>query len=314
MPPWSSPKPELARRAEHAVRPLAPQLAALDLHAVRHHRAERGQRHEVADRHVERAAADLRAARRRRRRRRRSWILSASGCGRSVEHLRDDDAVEALADAVDRPRPPCRGRSSASPSASGSPSTGANSWSQESRTFIARSELLQEADVVGEQLAEVVDAVAHERRGGRCRSRTRSPDHSSGSMPQLRNTLGWTMPQPPSSSHEPSGRWMSNSADGSVNGKYDGPQPRARSRAPKKALVNASIVPARSAKVMPRSMTRPSIWWNTGMWVASAVSCRNTRPGHDRVDRRLAAPASPGSAPARCACAARTLPGSPRST
>jgi hypothetical protein len=30
------------------------------------------------------------------------------------------------------------------------------------------------------------------------------------------------MPQPPSSSHDPSGRWMSNSADGSVNGKYDG--------------------------------------------------------------------------------------------
>ena len=48
------------------------------------------------------------------------------------------------------------------------------------------------------------------------------PCHSSGSMPQLASTFGCTMPQPPSSSHEPSGRWMSNSADGSVNGKYDG--------------------------------------------------------------------------------------------
>ena len=34
------------------------------------------------------------------------------------------------------------------------------------------------------------------------------------------------MPQPPSSSHDPSGRWMSNSADGSVNGKVGRPQAR----------------------------------------------------------------------------------------
>ena len=37
---------------------------------------------------------------------------------------------------------------------------------------------------------------------------------------------------------------------------------------------------------MPRSTTRPSIWWNTGMCVASAVSLRNTRPGMTDVDRR----------------------------
>ena len=71
---------------------------------------------------------------------------------------------------------------------------------------------------------------------------------------------------------------MSNSADGSVNGKYAGRRRDAKSP-PKNALVNASIVPARWANVMPRSMTRPSIWWNTGMCVASAVSCRKTRPG-----------------------------------
>ena len=34
-----------------------------------------------------------------------------------------------------------------------------------------------------------------------------------------RNTLGCTIPDPPSSSHSPDGVWMSNSADGSVNGK-----------------------------------------------------------------------------------------------
>jgi len=30
---------------------------------------------------------------------------------------------------------------------------------------------------------------------------------------------------------------------------------------------------------MSRSITRASIWWKTGMWVASAVSLRNTLPG-----------------------------------
>ena len=30
--------------------------------------------------------------------------------------------------------------------------------------------------------------------------------------------------------------------------------------------------------VMPLSTTRPSIWWNMGLWVASE-SERNTRPG-----------------------------------
>ncbi len=71
---------------------------------------------------------------------------------------------------------------------------------------------------------------------------------------------------------------MSNSAEGSVNGKYDGRRRDVKS-APKKALVNASIVPARSPSVMWRSMTRPSIWWKTGMCVASGVSRRKTRPG-----------------------------------
>ena len=80
-------------------------------------------------------------------------------------------------------------------------------------------------------------------------------------MPTAVNTLGCTMPQPPSSSQpdleqvrqpEPSqiGQVMSNSADGSVNGKYDG-RSREWIARPKYAVVNASIVPARSPKVMP---------------------------------------------------------------
>ena len=52
------------------------------------------------------------------------------------------------------------------------------------------------------------------------------PLQTSGSRPPAASTLGWTMPQPPSSSQSPVGVRMSNSADGSVNGKYDGPQAR----------------------------------------------------------------------------------------
>ena len=101
MPAWSSPRPSSRRRAQHAVGPLAPQLAALDLHAAGHRGAERGQRHEVADGHVERAAADLQRPRRRRGRRRPagSCRRRGAGAGRAPGH---DDAVEALADAVDR--------------------------------------------------------------------------------------------------------------------------------------------------------------------------------------------------------------------
>ena len=104
------------------------------------------------------------------------------------------------------------------------------------------------------------------------------PLHSSGSSPPARSTLGWTIPQPPSSSQSPDGVRMSNSADGSVNGKKLGRRRLVKST-PKNAWVNFSIVPARSASVMPRSITNPSIWWNTARWVASVVSLRNTRPG-----------------------------------
>ena len=50
------------------------------------------------------------------------------------------------------------------------------------------------------------------------------------------------------------------------------------------------------------------------MWVASGVSRRNARARASRCRSAAAAPPSRGSAPATCGCAARTLPGSPRST
>ena len=80
---------------------------------------------------------------------------------------------------------------------------------------------------------------------------------------------------------------MSNSADGSVNGKYDGRRRDVKSP-PKNALVNASIVPARSAEgdapvddqALDLVEHRHVAWRRRCRW-------RNTRPGHDDVDRRL---------------------------
>ena len=145
----------------------------------------------------------------------------------------------------------------------------------------------------------------------RCRTRTRSlttpPDRARSSPARWGG---------PCRSHRarattPSGRWISNSADGSVNGKYDGRRRLVNSE-PKYALVNASIVPARSPNVMPRSTTSPSIWWNTGMCVASAVSRRKTRPGHDRVDRRRPVVSITRICTGDVCVRSTTVPGSPQ--
>ncbi len=66
---------------------------------------------------------------------------------------------------------------------------------------------------------------------------------------------------------------MSNSTDGSVNGKK---LVRIRiSRVPPKiASANARIVPRRSASVMSRSTASASTWWKIGVCVASRVSRR----------------------------------------
>jgi hypothetical protein len=92
---------DLTGRAEHAVGPLAAHLAAADLHAARHGRADRGQRDQVAGLHVERPAGDLQ----------RLAVtpvdvdevdLVGVGVGPGGEHPGDDDAAEALAQHVER--------------------------------------------------------------------------------------------------------------------------------------------------------------------------------------------------------------------
>ena len=92
---------ELGLGADHAVRPLAPELATTDLQSARHHGADGCQRHEIAHRHVERATADLQG------------IAVAGvdrdeldpvgfGMGAEGEHLGNNDPVVARADRLDR--------------------------------------------------------------------------------------------------------------------------------------------------------------------------------------------------------------------
>ena len=71
---------------------------------------------------------------------------------------------------------------------------------------------------------------------------------------------------------------MDTSTDGSVNGKKSG-RSRVRSPSPNIASTNALIAPRRSAMVRPSSTARHSIWWNTGLCVASRVSVRKHLPG-----------------------------------
>ncbi len=88
MPPASVAEPDLDRRAQHPVRRLAEDLAPADLHAVRHRRADRRERHEIADLHVEGAAPHLQRLHRRPRRRRRVAPASRPGAGAAPAPLR----------------------------------------------------------------------------------------------------------------------------------------------------------------------------------------------------------------------------------
>ncbi len=76
------------------------------------------------------------------------------------------------------------------------------------------------------------------------------------------------------------------SAEGSVNGKKCGWK-RTWRPDPKNSLAKYARVPLRSAKVMSSSTARPSIWWKTGVWVASIVSRPIGAPGRHDVDRRV---------------------------
>ncbi len=62
---------------------------------------------------------------------------------------------------------------------------------------------------------------------------------------------------------------MSISADGSVNGKYDGRKRTCRSSLSKKRRRKSVYTPLRSAKLTFSSIHRPSTWWNIGECVAS---------------------------------------------
>src|SRR6266853_1013475 len=93
-------------------------------------------------------------------------------------------------------------------------------------------------------------------------------------MRQFSSTAGWTMPDPrisiqpdclqvgqPAPRHTEQVTCMS--ADGSVNGKYDG-EKRVAVCGPKNWRANADSVAFRSTNVTPSSTTNPSTCSNTG--------------------------------------------------
>ena len=119
MPAWSSPMPELARRADHAVADVAVGLARGDREAAGQHGA--GQRDDdvVADGEVARAADDAPRLGRRRRRPGSSGSVLPLECGLLLdgEHPADDErARRRRGPAARRSRP--RGRRATSRSAS----------------------------------------------------------------------------------------------------------------------------------------------------------------------------------------------------
>ncbi len=66
---------------------------------------------------------------------------------------------------------------------------------------------------------------------------------------------------------------MSTSAEGSVKGKKDGRKRIFTLSTSKNALQNSSRIHFRWAMLACLSITRPSTWWNIGVWVWSE-SCR----------------------------------------
>ena len=130
------------------------------------------------------------------------------------------------------------------------------------------------------------------------------PLHSSGSMPPARSTLGWTMPHPPSSSQSPFGR-----ADVELRrrlGEREVARPQARREAGAEErlgerLDRAGQVGQRDVAVDDEPLDLVEHRHVRGV---GRVAAEHPARGDD-VDRRLGGRASCGSAPARCACAAR---------
>ena len=96
---------------------------------------------------------------------------------------------------------------------------------------------------------------------------------------------------------------MSNSTDGSVNGKKLRAH-RATSRRPKIAPRSSSIVPRRSASVMPRRRRALRPGGTSACASASSGVAAVDAAERDEVDRRLLRLHRPDLARARCACAA----------
>ena len=245
--------------------------------------------HEVARAHVAHAHDDLVlagavVARGRRR------ACRSSGWSRDVEDARDDHAlaarptgaatpstftpraVEQLGELVRR-----RGRWARTRAAT------------RATTFTpSPPHCVEEADVAVEQHADVGDPVPEHRHAVDARCRTRTPCSARGrsrSSPgrsgapcrrrAARSTrcrrCGSRRRRTRSTTRRPPRRARRTGSRPGPGGPA-GPRRTAPSRTPRAS-------PSGRANVMPSSTASPSTWWNTGVWVASGVSRRNTRPG-----------------------------------
>ena len=147
-------------------------------------------------------------------------------------------------------------------------------------------ELLQEAQVVGVEQADVVDAVLDHARCARCPCPRRSRCTARGRSRRAAGRADGPCPRPGSPASRCRGRSGSrNRCRHSDNTKWRSRRPARRTGssrtgsacaccAPNMRCAKVVSVPRRSARVMPSSTARPSIWWNIHSWVASVCSAR----------------------------------------
>src|SRR5690348_850084 len=270
---------ELARRAEHPIRGLAPNPSPLDLHPVRHHRPARRERIQRVGLHVRRAAND---------------VEQSAGAGIDLRHPEvirvrvrtrlddptDHDRGEVRAERVEL----VDGRY-----------TRGDQVAQPGRCLIERHERPEPLvrDVHSATCSRKRTSESYRMRMSGMPYRliairagpmpNAQPVYRSLSTPAASSTAGCTIPLPRISTHpvclqtpqpDPpqTPHCTSISAEGSVNGKKLG---RKRvGRRPKKRFANRVRVAFRSTKLMPSSTQSPSICSNAGACDGSKKSRR----------------------------------------
>src|SRR5580692_7285391 len=288
---------QLRRRADHPLGHPAVGLARGDLEAAGQHRAGHGQRHQVAHREVAGAADHVLLAGAGVHPAVPNWLLEL-GELLDLGHLADDHAGDLLPDRLDGLHFQARrGQPARDLGGLGGGIDGRVLEQPRERdphyASIPNARLNRTSPSTVSLMSVTPCRIISVRSIPRPNA---NPLYRSGSMPHATSTRGLTMPAPaisiqpwdrqtrhgsaPGLVEAPRHTWhsMDTSADGSVNGKKSG-RSLVRSPSPNIASTNAVIAPRKSAMVRPSSTASSSIWWNTGLCVASRVSVRQHLPG-----------------------------------